>query len=142
MIIPDNLSFEQLVLDEIGLEFSQNNQLIDQDTRNIIMISSKPITREATGYGYKFDPLRNPKLMGFLFSYFANKLLSEQYIYIDVVYYKTIKNSRNSPLAVKADGTEYVSKVYSLESLKYLDLICQLNGGTDVDLSRYDITDT
>ena len=62
----------------------------------------------------------------------------EQNIYIDVVYYKQLKNSRNLPLAIKANGKEFISRIYNNESLRYLDLICQLNGGTDVDLSRFD----
>lgn len=144
MTIPDNMSFEQLVLDEIGLEFTPDNRLIDQDTRQLLLYQSQPIVKNPSHRNYhRFDPLTNPKFMSFLFAYFSNKLKIEQNICVNVVYYKVIKNSRNSPLAIKVDGgREYVSRIYSLETLKYLDLICQLNGGMNVDLSQYDIKDT
>ncbi len=145
MIIPENMSFEQLVLDEIGLEFSQDGYLIDQDTRQPLLYLSQPVVRRDVirRNCHRFDPLNNPKFMNFLFSYFSNKLRMEQDICINVVYYKVIQNSRNSPLAIKAnENKEYVSRIYSSETIKYLDLICQLNGGVDVDLSRYDVTDT
>lgn len=141
MFILPGMAFNDLVLNEIGLEF-QNGVLIDQDTRANILFNQKFVTEDWYKDCYIFNPLKDSKFMNFLFDYFTKKIMSEQNIYIDVVYYKPVKNSHNYPLAVRANGREYISKVYRAESLKYLDLICQLNGGTDVDLSRYDIIDT
>lgn len=141
MFILPNMSFNDLVLDEIGLEF-HNDFLIDQDSRNQLVFNSRYIIPNSSqlwdkGY-YVFNPYKDLKFMNFLFDYFTKKILNEQNIYIDVVYYKPVKNSHNYPLAVRANGREYISKVYNVESLKYLDMICQLNGGTNVDLSRFD----
>lgn len=146
MILPANMGLDQLVLDEIGLEF-YNGVLIDQDTRNTILYNEKTIIPKLQGHARssqvyaEFDP-KNPKFMNFLFSYFTNKILKEQNIYIETVYYIPIKGSYRCPLAIKANGSEYHSRVYNLESLKYLDLICQLNGGVDVNLDIFDIEDT
>lgn len=135
MIIPEGMSFGVILLNEIGLEIV-SGRLVDQDSRLAVLLPFSP----------KFNTIQdvnnlqnNPKIMNALFMYFCDKIKVEQNIYIDVVYYKQIKNSRNLPLAVKANGKEFISKIYNSESLKYLDLICQLNGGTDVDLSRFDI---
>lgn len=130
MIILDNMTFERLLLDEIGLEFS-NGILIDQDTRLPILNSGKYI-RSINNID------KDIKLMSILFNYFIYKISEEQKVYIDVVYYKQVKNSRSLPLAIKVNGKEIISKIYVIESLKYLDLICQLNGEVDVNLSRFD----
>lgn len=141
MIIPENISFNDLVLNEIGIEF-RNNILVDQDTHQTLYFNDKCISLfDHRLFKYHiFNPLTDLKLMTFLFNYFLEKIKEEDDIYVDVVYYKQVINSYKSPLALRANGKEYLSRIYNLESLKYLDLICQLNGGTDVDLSRYDTT--
>lgn len=137
MIIPEDMTFGQLLLDEIGLEI-HFDRIIDQDTRKTVDVPFMPYQTILT-IKHIDSLIKNPKAVNVLFNYFTQKIMIEQNIYIDVVYYKQLKNSRNLPLAVKANGKEFISRIYNSESLKYLDLICQLNGGTDVDLSRFDI---
>lgn len=138
MLIPSNITFGQLLLNEIGIE-PDFNGFKDQDNGIHVQMPSSVLPNRILTM-YDIDAWqRNPKIISFLFNYFTNKLMNEQNIYIDVVYYKQVKNSRNLPLAVKANGKEFISKIYNNESLKYLDLICQLNGNSDVDLSRFDI---
>lgn len=136
MIIPEDMTFGQLLLDEIGLEI-HFDKIIDQDTRKVVDIPFMPYQTVLT-IKHIDSLIKNPKAVNALFNYFLQKIMIEQNIYIDVVYYKQLKNSRNLPLAIKANGKEFISRIYNNESLRYLDLICQLNGGTDVDLSRFD----
>ena len=143
-IIPKELSLETVTMQELGLEFN-DDILVDQDTRETLLMDHKYIVKKENSRRFneiphiKFEP-SNTKLMQFLFSYYSIKLMREDDIYIDVIYYKTSKDSHKSPLAVQANNKEYVSRIYNMESLKYLDIILQLNGADSVDLSRFDIT--
>lgn len=134
MIMLNDISFEQLLLDEIGLQI-YDGKILDQDTMEYLSNHGHNMTYQDITNIYIH---KDVKSMNALFMYFCNKISKEQNIYVDVVYYKQVKNSRNSPLAVRANGKELISKIYENESLKYLDLICQLNGAEDVDLSRFD----
>lgn len=139
MILPENISLSTLVLNEIGLEITNDGFIIDQESREKLMLGNRYFntTYYARSDIVTFNP-NNSKQMAVLFAYFCKKLMYESNVYIGVIYAKKDMYGRYV-LAVKANGTtEYVSKFYNIEALRYLDLICQLNGGTDVDLSRYD----
>lgn len=145
MFLPDGITMEQLTMNEIGIEFC-NGVLVDQDTRIPIVfhgeyiVPKSPKTPSPQAYT-EFEP-KNTKFMTFLFNYYSLKIFREENIYIDVLYYKPVVNQSRSPLALRANGKEYISRIYILEALKYLDLICQLNGNTDVNLDRFDVKDT
>lgn len=147
MIFTNGISFNDFVMREIGLETSMyDKRVIDQDTQVPIMCAGKYLTLKTKEEGIKpdeliFDPIHNAKQMQLLFGYYTNKLNieSEGKIYVDTLYVKAENTAGLSSLAIKVNRQELVSRCYTNESVKYADLICQLNGEAHVDLSVYDV---
>lgn len=157
-MILNNISFNEYVMMEIGLAFNPNDQrVIDQDNGTYLtaarkFMSGKPRADMLSSDEQLFDPLHNIKQMQLLFGYYASKLQAESGLYIDTVYVTNeIPATEESPirysLAIKvikpsAERIELISLPYVNESVKYADLISQLNGGRNVNLSQYDIAYT
>lgn len=146
MIYTNGISFNEFVMEEIGLEVSDyDKHIADQDTSLPITCNGKFLTTKTREEGIRsnevlFDPIHNAKQMQLLFGYYTNKLAAENdgALYVDTLYAKKENEKGFSSLAIKVNRQEIASKPYCNESVKYADLICQLNGEKNVDLSVYD----
>lgn len=134
-----------IIMQEIGLEIGRNNKIYDQDTGDAIRMNDMDLV--APGFyggrhAIEFDPHNNKKMMGQLFGYFLNKYADESGVEIPS-YHNIDDKSKDSGFIeclIDEDGTlnPIRSKAYKRDSLKYTDIIMQLNGDNSVDLSKYD----
>ena len=132
------------IMNEIGLDAEPNGQIIDLDTGDCISINGMKLV--APGYvpngrekTIEFDPHNNRKLMNNLFGYFLNKIADEDDINVLAFYAKNNKNGDCIECKM-SDNTSITSGYYKRDSLKYTDVIIQLNGGNCGDeLKKYDI---
>lgn len=138
-------SFNELVMREIGLDIEgPDRHIIDQDTFMPVICNNKFLTTKTKEEGLKpdellFDPIHNTKQMQLLFGYYSNKLANENGSYISTIYSIPTGTSKSmSFLAIKVNGKELISRPYLNESVKYADLIYQLNGAVGVNLSEFD----
>lgn len=130
-------------MEEIGLEPSSKNQIVDQDTRNVLKFNGKFLVPPGSAIDKAttvFDPVRNVKLMNQMFGYYAKKLEDEEDNRINVFYsVETDKTAGKGYLEIKGDDNSVIrSKEYMNDCLKYADAILQLSGEDDVDLTEYD----
>jgi gamma-glutamyl-gamma-aminobutyrate hydrolase PuuD len=115
---------------------------MDQDTRDNLSFKSRQMkysSQNQVTIGNKdmvFDPASNKSVMSSLFDYYANKLQEEDEHYVSMYYEK--QEEDKTSLEAKVDDEIITTKPYYRDSLKYVDMIMQLNGSKDVDLSQYD----
>lgn len=134
-----------LIMREMGLEVGPGHHIYDQDTGMEIKINGMNVM--APGYygghqSIEFDPHNNRKLMGHLFGYFLEKYSDETDE--DIIAYYSVDNGNNGRVECRTSNNELItSKQYLRDSLKYTDIIMQLNGETNTDeLKKYDIPQT
>lgn len=131
------------IMREIGLEPNKKNQICDQDTRVVLKINNQDVIKSGCYGGrntVEFDPHNNRKMMTDLFGYFLNKY--EEETGSSVLSYYNIDNKRGNKVELKLnDETTITSHSYKRDSLKYTDIIMQLNGESkeNIDLSKYDV---
>lgn len=130
-----------LIMQEIGLEVGRNQRIYDQDTGDALRINGMDIVAPGC-YGGKqaieFDPYNNRKMMGQLFGHFLEKYSDETGV--DVLSYYNVDSGSDVKVECRmSDDTIVSSKPYGRDSLKYTDIIMQLNGG-ESDLTKYDNT--
>lgn len=131
----------KMLLDEIGLTVDANHRVIDQDTRQPVIIKDRYLKYSAYNsvpvHGRQeqvFDPCSNRGQMGFLFEYYVAKLDSEGEP-IDM-YYET---QNGEAIEVKREGECLESGIYNNETLKFVDVIMQLNQSSSIEeLHKYD----
>lgn len=131
-----------LIMREIGLEVGHNHRIYDQDTGMEIKINGMDVV--APGYyggrqSIEFDPHNNRKLMGHLFGYFLEKHSDETDE--DIIAYYNVDSGSNGRVECRTSNNEVIkSQSYLRDSLKYTDIIMQLNGETDTtELKKYDV---
>ena len=131
-----------IIMQEIGLEVGQGNKIYDQDTGLALRINGTdvvapgyPTTRRST----EFDPYNNRKMMNQLFGYFLEKNSDETDVEV-VTFYDVPGNEPNkgSVKCKLSDNRELQSGSYMRDSLKYADIIIQLNGGEANTLQEFD----
>lgn len=130
-----------IIMQEIGLEVGENNKIYDQDTGDAIKINGLNVVAPGCYTGrqsIEFDPYNNRKMMTQMFGYFLDKNSEETGI--DAISYYNIEESgKAGKVECKmSDNTVITSKEYLRDSLKYTDIIAQLNGG-ELDLSKFDV---
>lgn len=138
-------SLMQKIMQEIGLDIDDNNHIIDQDTgvalqfkgKQLKYINNKKCRLERNEI--PFDPVCDAKLMNNLFAYYINKINAEDGRYVNIYYSVQDKNSKKGSIILKEerDNITMQSNSYYNDSLKYMDLILQLNGN-DNNLNAYD----
>ena len=138
-----DMEINDTIMREIGLEPDSKNRICDQDTGAKIQINGMSVVK-AGCYGGKnsmeFDPHNNRKLMNDLFGYFLNKYEDETGESI-MSYYNVDDVKGKNKIEVKLDDeTTITSHSYKRDSLKYADIIMQMNGENknNIDLSKYD----
>lgn len=135
--------FNLSVMQEMGLEEGDRRRVIDQDTGEYCIIGNKEIVTPKSQAGknaVEFDAIYNSRMMSKLFSDFVDKLSEEGEIEgcISFGSYEDKHSGMMSARAMLIDGSIINSKPYKNESLCYVDLVKQLNGEDNVDLSEYD----
>lgn len=136
----DKKIFDSMVLTEIGLDVDDYGNIVDQDNNNIIAFKGKTLTNNypPSKGQIVFNPLEDQKQMNSLFMYFTNKIHEEEGSYVSSIFTNGTPNKNiKSNLGITVDDHQMQSKAYYNDSVKYLDLIIQLNGNT-VDLSAFD----
>ena len=138
----NNIKFGDLTLREIGLDIDQDNHIIDEESGMPIMMKGKflkynygPVKR-TTREEINYDPLNNPKLMNLLFGYYSSKLEAEGNSGIDI-YASSIASEDKQVLKVKTGGDTLGSAPYHSESVRIMDIICQINESGE-DVSEFD----
>lgn len=136
-----DLEVNTILMREMGLEIGNGNRIVDQDTGLAINIRGMGLMAPGCYGGsgaMEFDPHNNNRLMRQLFGYFLNKYSDE--CDIDVMTYYNVGNGDKTCVECKMDNNSTIrSKPYLRDSLKYADIIIQLNGEESPDLSKYDI---
>lgn len=145
MLTQENeLELTKLILMEIGLELDQNENIIDQDTGEILYYDGKPMKfsfrpfcEVNENYSVYFNPMSNYKLMSMMFSYFLEKITMVQGLYFPVFYPTKDEETLKTSLSVKNDNLLISTRFYSNILLAYLELICKINY-KDGDFSEFD----
>jgi len=137
----------KIIMYEIGLTVDNHQRVIDQDTREQLKFKDKNIKYSSqnsvvlTKNDIPFDPAETRNLMSSLFDHFARKVEEQDDIYISR-YYDITDNEKGTALEVIVDGKKITSDFYKNDSLRYLDVIMQINGSKKVDLKQYDVEST
>lgn len=138
-----DLEINSLIMREMGLEIGPGNRIVDQDTQLALTLGAQGIVAPGAYCGrqnVEFDPYNNRKMMGNLFGMFLEKYSDESDIDV-LTYYNVNDNKKDQTGQIEcrmSNNTVITSKPYIRDSLKYADIILQLNGETNVDLSKYD----
>lgn len=134
------------IMQEAGLEEGDCHEVVDQDTGSYFSFRNKRIiTPDAPSRrdGIHFDPVNNVKMMSMVFSYAATKLAEEEGINPAMCFYPVegdpVKGTKRM-VVVSEDNVRRESKPYVNDALCYADLLLQINGEGEVDLSEYDMT--
>lgn len=143
----NNIELVNKLMQEIGLDIDNNNYIIDQDNGNQIKFNGKNLKYNSDQNNNRrnsneilFNPIENPKLMNNLFSYYTDKINQEDGRYVNIYYpLDSGDNSGKGKIELKEDTNDTLqSNNYYNDCLKYADLIFQLGGDTNVDLTEYD----
>lgn len=130
-----------IIMQEIGLEIGHGNRIYDQDTGMPVRINGYDVVAPNFYRGkqsIEFDPYNNRKMMGQLFSYFLEKRSEETGIDV-LAYYDVNGSNKSGKIECRlSDNTIIRSKEYTRDSLKYTDIIIQMNGGNTDDLKEFD----
>ena len=134
-----------LIMQEIGLEVGSRQRIYDQDTGAVIKINGMDVVAPGSYCGNKameFDPHNNRKMMSQLFGHFLEKYSEETDIDVLIYYNVDDVDSKSKIECVLSNNEVITSKPYTRDSLKYTDIIMQLNGGDAGDLTKYDTIPT
>lgn len=144
---PMDKEINTLIMQEIGLEIGPKSQIVDQDTGLAIRINGADVVAPDCYYGRRgdgtsksmeFDPYNNRKLMNSLFSYFTEK--QENETGVGVLAFYNVDNKEGGHVECRMTDNEVLTSAsYQRDSLKYVDLIMQMNGEENPDLKKYDI---
>lgn len=142
-----NDPMNKIIMNEIGLTVDSQSKVLDQDSREYLRYKSKNMkysSQSQVTLGNKdipFDPVSNKNIMSSLFDHFGRKIEDEG-IYVSMYSERNTDDQKSSLEAkVNIDGEDTVltTKSYYNDSLKYVDMIMQLNSpSSEVDLSKYD----
>lgn len=136
-----DLNINNLIMREIGLEVGTCNRIIDQDTGAAMTFAGRELVAPGVYCGrnaIEFDPYNNKKMMNRLFGYFLEKHAEESDVEV-MTYYNVDKGEAGAVECKMTDNTTITSKPYVRDSLKYADIIIQLNGEPNPDLAEYDV---
>ena len=134
-----NKEFAIKMMQEIGLEITRDHHIVDQDTGDMLSFNGKlakfypeeGMTQIIHNGDVLFDPLDNQGMMSHLFSYFTNKLDTQDGRYVSTVFPSTQDKAAKGTISCREGQEIIVSDSYYKDSLKYGSLISKLNGGDD-----------
>ena len=129
---------KRILMDEIGLYYSERGNVKDQDTLQYVKFRNKNLKQDMTK-GFRqndivFDPLNSPKQMESLFKYAINK------DDIEVLSFANIQNPDGTYKCIVCtnENTSIESNNYNNPALSYAESILTLYGNSNVNLSEYD----
>ena len=138
------------LMEEFGLEQGTRRRIYDHETGDIRLMKGKEIVAPGAIPGkntLEFDPINNTRMMNFFFGFYIQAMEEEDLLGGSVMSYSVIPSK--APGKIKAvlkinpdDGSpikEISSKPYKNETSCMADLVCRINGDTEVDMSEYDI---
>ena len=138
------------LMEEFGLEQGIRRRIYDHETGDIRLMKGKEIVAPGAIPGkntLEFDPINNTRMMNFFFGSYIQAMEEEDLLGGSVMSYSVIPSK--APGKIKAvlkinpdDGSpikEISSKPYKNETSCMADLVCRINGDTEVDMSEYDI---
>ena len=138
------------LMEEFGLEQGIRRRIYDHETGDIRLMKGKEIVAPGAIPGkntLEFDPINNTRMMNFFFGSYIQAMEEEDLLGGSVMSYSVIPSK--SPGKIKAvlkinpeDGSpikEISSRPYKNETSCMADLVCRINGDTEVDMSEYDI---
>ena len=134
------------IMQELGYEPNRHRQLVDQDSGSPIVINGMPVM--APGYyggrnSIEFDPYNNKKMMNQVFGHFLEKYADENGVNVSTFYNIDSTDGTGRVECKFSDNQTITSGAYSRDSLKYVDIIMQLNGDPsgEEDLRKFDIVE-
>lgn len=134
------------IMQELGYEPNRHRQLVDQDSGIPIVINGMPVM--APGYyggrnSVEFDPYNNKKMMNQVFGHFLEKYADENGINVSTFYNIDGTDGTGRVECKFSDNQTITSGAYARDSLKYVDIIMQLNGDPsgEEDLRKFDIVE-
>lgn len=144
----DPIAFGELMMDEIGLYVDPYGRVVDQETNAALQIKGKGLKFSVDGSvnvgknEMVFDPLNNQALANNLFGYYLNNRFNENGNNYVSNYCTVASNNDKTKgsLEVKTNEKVMSSGEYYLDSLKYADMVMQMNGSSSIDLSEFDKT--
>lgn len=138
------------LMEEFGLEQGIRRRIYDHETGDIRLMKGKEIVAPGAIPGkntLEFDPINNTRMMNFFFGSYIQAMEEEDLLGGSVMSYSVIPSK--APGKIKAvlkinpdDGSpikEISSRPYKNETSCMADLVCRINGDTEVDMSEYDI---
>lgn len=132
----------KIIMREIGLGVDNSQKVIDQDTREILNFKEKNIKYSSQGdinitkNDILFDPTETKNLINSLFNHFTKKIESEEGTYVSLYY--DIPSPKGIALEAVVDGEKLTSAFYKNDTLRYLDIIMQINGADKSGLKQLD----
>ena len=134
------------IMQELGYEPNRHRQLVDQDSGSPIVINGMPVM--APGYyggrnSVEFDPYNNKKMMNQVFGHFLEKYADENGVNVSTFYNIDGTDGTGRVECKFSDNQTITSGAYSRDSLKYVDIIMQLNGDPsgEEDLRKFDVVE-
>lgn len=140
----------RIIMEDIGLTVDPNNKIMDQDTRQELKYKDKSMRYSSqnsvvlTQADMAFDPASNKSLMNNLFDHYLTKIEDEDGTYVPIYYEERNPDGQGTGLIAKihreGSATEEVLKTqyYNNDSLKYVEMIRQINESSNTNLSEYD----
>ena len=134
------------IMQELGYEPNRHKQLVDQDSGSPIVINGMPVM--TPGYyggrnSIEFDPYNNKKMMNQVFGHFLEKYSDETGTNVSTFYNIDGTDGTGRVECKFSDNQTITSGAYARDSLKYVDIIMQLNGDPsgEEDLRKFDIVE-
>lgn len=137
-----DLEINRLIMQEIGLDISQDHRVIDQDRGIMLEFNGKTVVAPGAYGGpntIEFDPFNNKKMMNRFFGYFLEKHAEEEETSVMTYYNIDGEDPEKSAIECKmSDMSKIRSGEYLRDSLKCTDIIMRLNGDPNPDLAKFD----
>lgn len=143
----DELSrkFNNMLMSEVGFDIDKTGHIVDQDTGEKVQFSERNLVAYGTGMHYpkgsveEFDPYNSSKMMSQTFSYYMEKLQESGEVPHYSIMYNVDDGDSKARFEIKNEDSKLVSKGYLRDQCRYADIILQLNGEPEPDLSEFDI---
>lgn len=132
----------KIVMEEVGLTTSDNNVVIDEESRAPVLYKGETMKYSAyrcvpVRQGEQaFDPATNQGQMAMIFEYFISKLAEDEFDPVETDIYYSVDDG--SSLEIKQDGRFIKTDKYNNEQLKYVDAMRQMNNSPTDDIKKYD----
>lgn len=131
----------EMIMKEVGLDVGPRMRVIDQESGLPITFKGKELVAPnglPNGEVMIFDCYKSTSLMQRVFGLFADKFEEDTGDTIDRIHTASAPGNKATMTCVTSDGKEYTSSPYARDSLRYLDLIMQINGDESPDLQKFD----